>query len=85
MKKNLKKALEILSDEQRIAIHYRFWENMSLLEISNLLNISWDAADKLISQTLASLKNNLLEHPQEISLNKLNIKSKGGLYDCKCS
>ena len=45
-----------LSDPELIAIYCRYWENMTIEEISNVINLSWDATDKLIEAALTQLK-----------------------------
>lgn len=52
----IKKALEQLTDRQREIIYYRFFENLSFEEISEIMNMQVRATYKLTSRALASLR-----------------------------
>ncbi len=61
----LKTYLPLLDEDQRIAVHLRFWENLSIQEISNFMNISWDLANEIIEDSILELKNHFnQEAPQ---------------------
>lgn len=52
----LKEELAYLDEQPRLAIYYRFWHEMTILEISKLLGISWKSTDRLISESLSELR-----------------------------
>lgn len=47
--------LPSLSEDQRIAVYLRFWENLSIQEIANFLNIKWSKADSIVESALNDL------------------------------
>lgn len=49
-------ALTKLSPQGQRAIYLRFWENYTIEEISNVLKLTWDQADRLIESSLKELK-----------------------------
>ena len=53
---NLNHALSELTDDAHFVIYCRFWDCMTIEEISNLIGKSWDETDSLIESTLSSLK-----------------------------
>ena len=55
----LKYVLPLLTEDQRLAIYLRFWENYSILEVSDFLKTSWESADELIENALSFLKTQL--------------------------
>jgi DNA-directed RNA polymerase specialized sigma24 family protein len=57
----LKYALPLLTEDQRLAVYLRFWENYSILEVSDFLNTSWESANNLIENALSFLKTKLNE------------------------
>ena len=59
LEERLNQELESLDDEERLAIYYRYWANMSISEISKLLHLSWNETDKLLTQTLKQLRQQL--------------------------
>lgn len=61
----IKDALSKLTDRQREVITLRYFEEMSLEEIANLLNINKQSVYNLVYSALISLKNNL---PDELKL-----------------
>ncbi len=63
----LNHALEDLDDQQKVIIHCRFWENMSILEISRFLGMSWSKTDKLLTSTLEQLREVLNKKPDYYS------------------
>lgn len=52
----LYKMLPALSPKARIAIYLRFWECMTIQEISKRVGLSWDCTDKLIEKSLLQLR-----------------------------
>ena len=69
LEERLKEALWDLSQEEKVAVHCRFWEQMSILEISNFLNCSWSKADQILDQALKQLREELRYYP-DCSLEK---------------
>lgn len=57
----IKYVLPLLTEDQRLAIYLRFWENYSIFEVSDFLNTSWDSANNLIENALSFLKTKLNE------------------------
>lgn len=57
----LKVLLPKLPRKARIAIQLRFWENMTIEEISNFLRLSWDQADQLIENSIKALREKMEE------------------------
>ena len=53
----LRILLPMLSQQERIAIQLRFWENMTIQEIAGLLELSWEQADRLIEDSVQQLRN----------------------------
>ncbi len=66
MFKKLKLELALLDKNQRLAIHYRFWEEMSVEEIAEMLKLSWEEAYALIGDTINHLRKNLSGNLEEI-------------------
>lgn len=66
MLRNLKQELALLDKNQRLAIHYRFWEEMSIEEIAEMLKLSWEEAYELIGNTINHLRKNLSGNLEEI-------------------
>ena len=52
----LRRLLTSLERDAKIAIHLRFWENMTVQEIAFLLDMSWESTDQLIEKTIANLR-----------------------------
>lgn len=52
----LRVLLPTLSQQARIAIQLRFWDNMAIQEIAELLELSWDQADRLIEESIQQLR-----------------------------
>ena len=52
----LREVLPILDSRSRLALHYRFWESMTIEEISKRLCLSWDEANRLIEESIAHLR-----------------------------
>ena len=61
--------LPSLNEEQRVALHLRFWESLSILEITRVMKKSWDQTDVLIESTLDFLNTELTK--REPSLEQL--------------
>ena len=60
-KDNLYKALHILTGRQRLIIYFRFWNEMTILEISKMLHLSWEQTDAALNLALKQMKKHLLE------------------------
>ncbi len=63
LEERLNYALKDLDAQERIIIYCRFWENMSILEISSFLGISWEKTDQILTSTLEQLRENLNKEP----------------------
>lgn len=63
LEERIHEALEDLDCDQKVAIHYRFWGNLSILEISKMLGLSYTKTDRLIEQTLKRLRKELSKDP----------------------
>lgn len=57
----LQKALSGLEENERKVIFLRFWNPLSIFEISKILKISWQETDQLIEATLQKLKLTILK------------------------
>ena len=57
LEKKINNILNILTDRQREIIYLRFIQGYDYVEVSNLMNITVPACHKLMSKTLAKLKN----------------------------
>ena len=55
----LHKHLLLLTWRQQLAIQLRFWEDYSIFQVANTMNISWNEADSLIETAIATLKSGL--------------------------
>ena len=58
-KKDLKKALQLLTEKQRVALLMNKMEGLTYKEIAESLNLSQKAIEKRIGQALSNLKKNL--------------------------
>lgn len=58
---NLKQVLPLLSDEARLAIHFRYWERMSIEEVAKMLGKTWGATDQLIEKAVRELRELILK------------------------
>ncbi len=67
LEEKLHKALWNLNPEEKVIIHCRFWEHMSILEISHFLGYSWDETYQLLNETLKELREELADY-QDYSL-----------------
>ena len=56
----LYEALDDLTLLQKNIINQRFWDNKTILEIAESLNISWEDVDEIIDSTLLQMKKRLL-------------------------
>lgn len=54
--RTLHMLLPTLDKEARIAIRLRFWESMTIQEVATVLELSWDATDRLIENSIQSLR-----------------------------
>ena len=52
----LREILPTLDSRARLAIHYRYWESMTIQEIARLLSMSWSDADRLIDDSILKLR-----------------------------
>lgn len=66
----LREALTYLSDKQRSVIHMRFWEKMSILEISNCIGLSWKSTDEFIDSAINHLRIRILQSETATQDNK---------------
>lgn len=57
----LKEALGYLSPKQCLVIYLRFWNNMSINEISRRIGQSWDATDLLIDSAINHLRVRIIQ------------------------
>lgn len=57
----LKEAMNYLNEKQRNVIRMRFWENMSILEISNCIGLSWQSTDQFIDSAINHLRIRILQ------------------------
>lgn len=57
----LNRALSNLDEKERNVIFLRFWMPHSILEISEVLKMTWSGTDQLIEATLKKLKQTILE------------------------
>jgi len=67
-------GLSFLSFCQRETLIYRFWENQSIEEISEHLEMDWDEVDSIIDEALLNLRTFCLEHP-DFSLAKSFVEA----------
>lgn len=56
---SLKQGMSLLSDNQRKAIHLKYYKNLSFQEISSVMNMSTDNIYKLVSRGINVLKRNV--------------------------
>lgn len=56
----LRESLEQLPKRQRLLIHLRFWEHLTIAEIAILLRASWEEIDEQINEAYQTLKRMLL-------------------------
>lgn len=54
--KILRGLLPALSLDERVAIQMRFWEDMTIEEIASALDLSWQATDRLIENSIQKLR-----------------------------
>lgn len=54
--KILRGLLPTLALDERVAIQMRFWEDMSVEEIASALDLSWQATDRLIEDSIQKLR-----------------------------
>ena len=65
---HLRKLLPKMSDESVIVIYLRFWESMTIAEISRHLGESWEYTNNLIEQTLLMLRGELQKTNKQLQL-----------------
>lgn len=54
--RRLHELMPSLCDEGIIAIYFRFWENLLIEDIANILGRSWDYTDRLIENSIRELR-----------------------------
>lgn len=59
----LRTGLELLNFNSRQILIYRFWENMSIEEISQAMSMTWIEVDESIKNAQEALKRFCLRHP----------------------
>lgn len=59
----VRNGLNFLSFLERQIIIYRFWENQTIEEISQAMEMSWEEIDKAISKAIGKLRAFCLAHP----------------------
>lgn len=59
----VRSGLEFLSLFERRILISRFWENKTIEEISNEMELTWDEIDHLLTDTIAKMRAFCLEHP----------------------
>ena len=57
----VEKGLCRLDEIERRAIFLRFWQPFTISQIADLMNLSWDEADRLIDQAVAKIRAVLIE------------------------
>lgn len=57
----LRGALTMLTAKQQLVIYLRFWENRSVMEISNRIGLSWHSTDIYIEGAISHLRHRMLE------------------------
>lgn len=45
-------VLQLLSDQQKVVLHLRFWENLSINQISRTIGHSWIETDRLVDHAV---------------------------------
>jgi DNA-directed RNA polymerase specialized sigma24 family protein len=50
-----------LKDIELVAIYCRYWENMTIEEISKVIQLSWDSTDALIEGALLQLRTHMAQ------------------------
>lgn len=66
----LKEAMFYLSHKQRIVLYMRFWDNMTINEISRHIGMSWKSTDTFIDSAINHLRIRLLQ-PELVSTNEV--------------
>lgn len=54
--RRLHELMPCLGDEGITAIYFRFWENLLIEDIANILGRSWDYTDHLIENSIRELR-----------------------------
>ena len=60
----VKEGMNILSFFERHILINRFWENKTIEEIAEEMELQWDEIDQAITEALSKLRVYCLEHPQ---------------------
>lgn len=58
--RRLHELMPSLCDEGIIAIYFRFWENLLIEDIANILGRSWDYTDRLIENSIRELRHGFI-------------------------
>lgn len=61
--KNIQKLYELmpdLGDKAILAIYFRFWEQLLIEDIGNILGLSWKETDQLIEESIKELRQGFL-------------------------
>ncbi len=62
--RRLHELMPSLSDEQIIAIYFRFWENLLIEDIANILGRTWNYTDHLIEKSIRELRDGFVTAPK---------------------
>lgn len=57
----LKEALKQLDAKQRAVVRMRFWDCLSIQEISSRIGMSWESTDELIDSTVNHLRFRIIQ------------------------
>lgn len=60
----LKQKIFLLPEVEQEIIHLRFWEAMTIEEISRYLGMSWDEVFKILQKALRTLRKELISDPR---------------------
>lgn len=60
----LKEAMSYLSSKQKLVLHLRFWDNMTINEISRQIGLSWKSTDQVIDSAINHLRIRILQYEQ---------------------
>lgn len=57
----LDEALDFLSPKQRLIVHLRFWDCMTIQEISRYIGQSWDSTDAMLDLAINHLRLRIIQ------------------------
>jgi DNA-directed RNA polymerase specialized sigma24 family protein len=66
--KTLHALLPELDDDSLLAVYMRFWERMTIQEISKVLGRTWDETDHLIERSMQNLRDGFVAHGTNIEI-----------------